>query len=504
MAFRIRHALSDAGRGFFDLFYWNARKTSYRLHGGRCPCHNQSDDPVPGRIRCEPAMHWHEPGRFRVICPLLVSTPQGWRCSVAPVGVRPFWGRAAGLVVGSCVGLYLAGVIAVFAALRIVTDAPVGLYHVAWPGGWRHIPRVQSAHLFQEAIAAFREGRMEEAHLALETARTRDPGNYDAGLLLAQIAMYQRSFLFADGLFTELQAGHPEHRLRTAVTYHDTLLGMDRLETLAVYSLDMAQQDTARAAVWMRSALLAARSLPVASAAKLAELPAARVERVAPHARRLLQAELDLKAGRRDAALRKLREPPPGPFNPFYIAHQIERLAELAGDGQAQAMLDQLGPVLGEFEHLRLQVIVADHAGDSWGRRAAFAALLRLPLTPVQAERLAALLVTHPDAGLFREFAGRVRGDPVLSSAPGAAALWVTALACGLPQEAEAWRAAMAGAGEAGPPAIQAIDFKQRDVLRPDTALHIINTIALPREVILALLWRAEPASAPAPSVRAR
>jgi hypothetical protein len=503
MAFNLRHALSDAGRGLFDLFYWNARKTSYRLHGGRCPCQHQSDDPVPGRVRCEPAMHWHEPGRFRVICPLLVSTPQGWRCSVAPVGVRPFWGRAAGLVVGIGLGVYLAGVIAVFVALRVVNDAPVGLHHVAWPGWWRQIPRVQSAHLFREAIAAFREGRLDEAHLALETARTRDPGNYDAGLLLAQIAMYQRSYLFADGLFTELQAGHPEHRLRTAVTYHDTLLGMDRLETLAVYSLDMAQQDTERAAVWMRSALLAARALPAASAAKLEELPAARLERVAPHARRLLQAELDLMAGRRDAGLRKLREPPPGPFNPYYIAYQIERLAETGGAGHAQAMLDQLGPVLGEFEHLRLQVIVAGRAGDAWGRRSAFATLLRRPLTSAQAERLAALLITHPEAGLFREFAARVRGDPGLATALGAASLWVTALACGLPEAAQEWRAA-AGAGDAGPPSIQAIDFQQRDVLRPDTAQHLINTVDLPREVILALLWRSEPASPPAPPVGAR
>jgi hypothetical protein len=503
MAFKVRQVLADAGRGFVDLFYWNARKTSYRLHGGRCPCQNQSDDPVPGRVRCDAASHWHEPGRFRVICPLLVATPQGWRCSVAPAGVRPFWGRVFALLAGTLLGLYLAGVIAVFATLRIVNAAPVGLHQVAWPGLWREILRVQAAHLFQTAIAAFREGRMDEAHLALETAHVRDPRNYEAGLLLAQIAMYQRSFLFADGLFTELQAGHPEHRLHTAITYHDTLLGMDRLEALVVYCLDMAQQDTARAAVWMRSALLAARSLPVASAAKLEELPAARVQRIAPHARLLLQAELHARAGRRDEALRKLRAPVPSPYNPFYLSHHIERLAQLDAGADAQAMLDRFGPVLGEFEHLRLQVVVAGLGGDAWGRRAAFAALLRLTLTPAQAERLAALLVSYPDAGLFRDFVGRIRGDTTLASALGPQTLWVTALACGLTDEAETWRQAI-GNGEARPSAIRAIDFKQRDVLRPDTALHLINTAALPREVILALLWRVEPANPTSSPVRAR
>jgi hypothetical protein len=503
MARRIREVLADTGRGIFDLFYWNARKSVYRLRGGRCPCQNQSDDPVPGRVRCDASAPWHEPGRFRAICPLLVATAEGWRCSVAPTGVRPFWGRAFGLLGVSLLGFYFAGVIAVFAALRILNDASVGLHHVAWPGLWREIPRVQSAHLFQRAIAEFQAGHMEAAHLSLETARRRDPGNYDAGLLLAQIAMYQRSYLFADGLFTELQTGHPEHRLRTAITYHDTLLGVDRLEALAVYSLDMAQQDTARAALWMRSALLAARALSRESAAKLEHLPAVRMERIAPHARLLLRAELDLKAGRREEALRQLRAPVTVAYNPFYLSHQIERLAELGAAGDAQALLDRVGPVLGRFEHLRLQVIVAGGAGDAWGRRAAFAALLRLPLTLAQAERLAALLIAHPSAELFREFAGRVRADATLARELGDATPWVTALACGLPEEAESWRAAM-GARDAGPQAIRAIDFKQRDVLRPDTALHLINTVSLPREVILALMWRTEPADPGASSVRPR
>lgn len=498
MASRIRHAVSDAARGLFDLFYWNGRKTWYRLHGGRCPCQNQSDDPIPGRVRCNAASHWHEPGRFRTICPLLVSTPAGWRCSVAPAGVRPFWRRAALGLAGLSLAVYLAGGIAVFAALRLLNDAPVGLHQVLWPGWWREIPRVQSEHLFREAMEAFRAGRMDEAQLALESARVRDPRNYDAGLLLAQIAMYQRSYLFADGLFTELQVGHPEHRLRTAVTYHDSLLGMDRVEALAVYSLDMAQQDTARAAVWMRSALLAARALPPAGAEKLAELPAARIARIAPHARRLLQAELDAKVGRGDEALRRLRAPVDEPYNPFYVAYQIERLAELGAAADAQALLDRIGPVLGEFEHLRTQVIVAGAARDAWGRRAAFTALLRRGLTPAQGERLAALLVQHPEAGLGRDFAGRVRGDAALATALGAPTLWVTALACGLPDEAERWRSARPDL-----PPLQAIDFGRRDVLQPGTALHLINTLALPREVILALLWRAGPAPAPPPA-RAR
>lgn len=492
MAGKLFASLGDAGRGLIGLLYWNARKEVHR-RTGRASCQNQSDDPVPGRVRCDAVLHWNNPGRFRVICPLLVATPDGWRCSASPDRIRPFWARAGGLLAALILAAYLGGTLIVFAALRLVGDAPVGWGQVVWPGGWREIPRVQSEHLFRQAIAAFREGRLEPAHLALEAAQRRDPTNYEAALLLAQITMFQGSFLFADQLFAGLQAAHPAHRLRTAVTYHDTLLGLDRMPTLARTCVELAQADPERAAVWMRSALLAVHALSPEEAADLAGYLVTKSPRLAPHAQLLLQAELDLQAGNRIAALSRLRVPFPGPYNPYYIAHQIERLAGLGAPRDAQQMLDQLGPVLGEFDHLRLQVIVSGAAGDDWGRRSAFAALLRLPPGPAQAERLAGLLITHPDAAFCREFGQRVRADPALAARFDPATLWVTAVACEEPTEASAWRARAREAGMGELPEFTAIDFSRRNVLRPDTALYLINTLSLPREVILALLWRTAP-----------
>lgn len=497
---RFAHWLSDSVRFVWALFYWNLRKTLYVRRGrtGRCPCQNESDDSIAGRVRCDAILFWHEPQRFTRVCPLLVRTPDGWKCSVHASQVRPFWGRAMRFGVLSLLTVYLAGTLAVFAGLRITTGVPVGWWHVAWPGAWEEIPRLQSRHMFAQAMESFRRGELKDAHLALTAARLKDQQSYETTLLLAQIEMFQLSFAFADALFAELGQTHPDQILRTAVVYHDTLLGMDRQRELAGHCLVMARSDQSHAAVWIRSALLAIRSMRPTDASELAALLPDHEAGIAEHARRLLHAELDLQAGARDAALARLREPFPGPYNPFYIEYQVERLAELGAGEEAQGLLDRQGPLLGEFDHLRVQTAVAKRAGDAWGARAAFAAILKLKLTAPQLDRLAALLIAQPDRELFRALHERVRRDPALHAQANVAALWITGLVCEARPEAQAWREqSRQPDGKGGLPDIESVDFTRRDVLQGNTAGHLINVVSFPRDVILALLWRTAPKSDP-------
>lgn len=495
MVRRVLNWLSDTARFVGAMFYWNARKSLYVARGrrGRCPCQNESDDSVPGRVRCDAMVHWHQPVRFQKICPLLVATPDGWRCSVHAAQVRPYWGRVGVWCAATLLALYGAGVLAVFSALRTVGKAPVSLTQVAWPGKWKEIRRVQSDQLFRQAIAAFSSGRMNEAYLTLTTARQRDPANYDATLLLAQITMFQGSALFADAQFEALFREHPAQRSRTVVVYHDTLLLLDRMDKLAEFAVTMARADSARAAVWVRSALLAVRALPAGEAAAFREKSAGAIAALAPHAQRLLAAEFTARTGDAAGAARQLQAPFSGPLNPFYMTYQVQRLAELGDATGAQVLLDFYGRLLGDFDQPLVQYALSATARDTGAATVAFRRLLALPLDSQRVERLAAALITHPDAALFRELSARVQRERTLETASDGAGLWVAGIVSGAVAEAGYWQ--RHGRQPLAPsyPPIKAVDFTSRDIAVANSAGRLVNVLSLPREVILALFGRVVP-----------
>lgn len=496
--------LADAGRFGGALFYWNARKTAYVARGrrGHCPCQNESDDSVPGHVRCEAVLHWHDPARFRPICPLLVSTPDGWRCSVHAAQVRPFWGRVAGWGLGVGLALYLAGVIAIFAFLRGVGGAPVSFAQVAWPGWWHEIRAVQAQHLFQRAIDAFGRGRLNEAHLALLSAQQRDPHNYAAALLLAQIAMFQGSVISSDQQFDRLLREHPAQAARTAVVYHDTLLSLDRMVRLASFSLALAKADPARAAVWVRAALVAVRALGATEAAELRGKVEPVLASLAPHAQLLVRAEFDVRCGDTAGARRRLRAPFNGALNPFYARYQVLRVAELGDPGAAQVLLDFYGPPFGEFEQQLTQFELAMIARDDGAAEVAFRRLLAQPLQERRVERIAAALIAHPDARRYRELSARVQREGLLEAVCDGAGLWVTGVVCGADKDAAYWQTHGKQPPFSGYPAIRAIDFRARSLTVENSVGRLVNVLPLPREVILALQARVEPPSAAARSAR--
>lgn len=492
---RAGHWLFDSLRFAGAMFYWNTLKSLFllRKRTGHCPCQNISDDSIPGHVRCDAILHWHAPARFQRICPLLVNTPDGWRCSVHAREVKPFWGRVVRWCALSLLIFYLAGIVVAFVGLRVVGHAPVSWPQVAWPGKWHEIRGVQSAHLFNRAIASFQQGRLNEAYLALTSSRQRDPSNYDATLLLAQITMFQRSYSFSDDMFANLWRDHPEQRQRTAVVHHDTLLSLDRMRTLAESSVFMAKVDSPHAVVWVRSALLAIRSMRVEEAEAFAAGQVVSLQALAPHAQLLLRTELALRRGNsRAEAVTALRGQFAGPINPFYSEYQITRLAELGALTAAQGLLDQLGPHIGAFEQGLTQVAISTVAGDPWSARAAFQALLKQPLNQAKLERLVCLLIAHPEAGLYRELNARIRADRTLENAANGAALWIAGVTCSAPVEAAYWQTRGQPPG-ARYPDLKSVNFDSRNLAEPNTVAHLVNVVSFPREVVIALLWRVTP-----------
>lgn len=492
--------LADSMRFVGAMFYWNARKSTYVARGrtGRCPCQNESDDSIPGRVRCDAMVHWNRPVRFRKICPLLTSTSDGWRCSVHASDVRPFWGRFVVWIVGSLSAAYLAGGTLLLGALHVTSGAPVRLVQVLWPPSWHEVRTAQARKLFDRAIDAFARGQLREAHLSLSSAQAHDPDNYDASLMLAQIAMFERSFLSADGQFERLMCTHPANGLRTAITYHDSLLSLDRMDRLAAVCVAMAQADQARAAVWVRSALLAIRSMRSADFLAFRTTHAAAIAALAPHAQLLLRAEFEVRDGRPDVARKTLRAPFSGPLNPFYAEYQVRRAAELGAVADAQVLLDFYGPVFGEFEHQLTQFTLSATARDTTAAHVAFRAVLRAPLQGKRVERLAAALVAHPDGELYRALCARLRQESALEAASPGAGLWVAGLVCGEPNEAVYWQSHGARDAAVGFPPIGRVDFETREIGAPDSVNHLVNTLGLPRDVILELLWRVVPQDAAA------
>ena len=179
--------IGDFFRFWWALFYWNSRKSWFRLGGAHrddCPCQNFSDSGIAYQSRCDAVIPWHQPARFRRVCPLLTETPEGWRCSVEAERVRPFWGRALLYAVGALLALYLAGTAVAYATLR-AAKYDLSYLVVAWPPRWKELRGAQEKLYVTRAQTALARGNYQEAILSLEMVCQLNPRNYSAGLALA-------------------------------------------------------------------------------------------------------------------------------------------------------------------------------------------------------------------------------------------------------------------------------------------------------------------------------
>lgn len=139
---RVISWLGDFVRFWWALPYWNLRKTLFRLRGRDpvdCPCQHPSDSGLAYQTRCEAAATWNRAARVRCVCPLLVGTPEGLRCSIAAANVRPFWGRACAFAAGAFVALYLGGVLLAFLGLKGIGEGHRAFVRVSGNQPWTRL-----------------------------------------------------------------------------------------------------------------------------------------------------------------------------------------------------------------------------------------------------------------------------------------------------------------------------------------------------------------------------
>ncbi len=434
-------------------------------------------------------MHWHETGRFRQVCPLLHSAPNGWRCSVAAVDVRPFWGRAFGVYTGLLLllALFTGGVS--YGVLRLTVGPGVSLPMVFWPGRWPEIRTAQARAFQDRAAAAISRRAYKEAVLALASSLERDPDNYEAALLLAQISEFQENHEYADRMFLRLLQDFPDRHQRTAVVYHDTLLALGRTEQLAAFSLRLALTDTERVAVWVRSLLLALRSRDATPA--FFERNRADIDRLPEHAARLVRAVGSITAGDEAAAVKSLREFFPGPWNPVYIQQQISLLMQLGRADAAEVLLLYYSGALSGLDQTLLAYAIDQRLGRLTVARDDFRLALRRPGAELRSVRLAAALIDYPDRNAFAELNHLMTGNPARRATADPVAMWLAALSCDATLEADLWATEAHARLHLTLPPIRRVNYASRSFEDPGSPGHLINTLPLDRELIYLLVEKA-------------
>jgi hypothetical protein len=402
---------SDFFRLIWALVYWNSRKTYFRLRRGRvpCPCQSISDSGRAYESMCEACSLWERPARFRAVCPLLVSTPQGLRCSVNAQDVRPFWGRAAGLAGGGLATAYLLATIGLFVGLRVI-GYPVSYFAVAWPPAWSRINEARGEYFLRKGVTALAENNIKEALLSLSYAYTIAPNNYDVGFALASLRQLANPS-FSDQLYARLLAQHPAHNDQTADAWHRALLARGDYEQLI--RLDLAQligPGRDHIGYWMQSLLFAARQ--TGDASPLRQLLVDHPE-LAPQWKKVLETAMLVRTGHANQAVPLLRQAWPEASHPFVPFYQADTLIELGAPQAALALVDAYGARVRDDERYRLRLDA--YAALGWQSVRANDVDLLLAGTPSPAviELIGAHLVRYPNQALLDRVFVRLQESPL-------------------------------------------------------------------------------------------
>lgn len=390
---------ADSFRFAWALLYWNTRKSWFRIRRGRvaCPCQSASDSGRAYETGCDACVHWHRPARFSRVCPLLVRTPQGLRCSANTEDVCPFWNIAVRYYGGAVLALYIVGVLSVFGFLRTV-GYPVSVVHVGWPPLWYRVGQARGWFYLSHAQKAFSAGNTREGLMYLENSYEFDPQNYDAGLALAK--QYQLSQpVRSDEIFAKLLREHADRRDFTAQQWFRALLARGDFDQLAPLAASEVLHDPPHASAWMRALLFATRQngddKPLRHLLEN-HTPSA----VAWHT--LVETELQLRAQRTAEVRAAVERPWPADAPPFTLIYRVETLAAL---GNPTGALDLLEQQRGRIDTeawltVRLHCLALSGASQSV-RNEVTTYLLSRPLTPPAIKVICAQLIRHPDRGLF-------------------------------------------------------------------------------------------------------
>jgi hypothetical protein len=404
---------TDFLRLVWGLFYWNTRKSWFRLRRGRsrCPCQNPSDSGRAFETGCEACVQWANPARFRRVCPLLVDTKDGLRCSAHTADVRPFWGRAFKLYGAGLLAVYLAGCFTIFAILRWV-GYPISIVHLTLPPLWHRVPEVRSSFFLNKSNLAFDQGRTPEGLLYLANAYEFDPNNYLAGISLAKRLQVGRP-AHSDEVFQKLFDDHPDKRHATAQDWYRALLARGSFPRITTLARDELLADAKFAPVWIRALLFASRQVPddkVVPALIANPAPAAQIWR------QLLETEVLLRAGRFKEARALLDRPWPKRAPAFTLFFRVNALIEVRDSLAAIDLLKKHPGVLDQEAAVTLYLDALAAAGYRTQLRAEVSRLLspRLTLANLAVVKvLCAHLTRYPDTALFERLAVAFERDPI-------------------------------------------------------------------------------------------
>ncbi len=489
----------DFFRFWWALFYWNTRKGWFRLHGAHrddCPCQNVSDSGLAFQTRCEAITQWDRPARFRRICPLLVETPDGPRCSVEAERVRPFWGRAAAYTGAALLALYLAGTAAVCLTLR-AANYDISYLVVAWPPRWTELRGAEERLYAARAQAALASGNYQDAILSLEMVCQLNPRNYSAGLALAGLSQAAAQPTVADHIYERLMRDVPEQRIATAQIWFRTLLAGANYAKIFPLAAAMLSEDPEQRGAWLNALLFAARQTHD-------DAPLRTVLLNNPHlpdwCTEIINLEIELLDNRLDAALpglTRVDRAPPSPYLPYF---QAERLLRHAHADQADALITAYGKRLPADEAAFLRLRIYRTKGWSALIDTEFDNLLQYPVTPRLAAKFCAFLLAHPDPGLLARYLDRfTAAGPAISTAtiPLYDAGVLAAALAGDPARADRLRGEITRFTSSDARVLNGLIELLKDG-KPDARLpRILPLVPLPTEVVYAILER--PAAGPPP-----
>jgi hypothetical protein len=386
--------LGDFMRFWWGLLYWNLCKSIFRLRKNktRSPCQHPSDSGRALETACDAAQDWHKPARFMRVCPLLVETPAGLRCSADAKYVRPFWGRAGIYFMRGAIGVCVVGALLLFVVLRL-TGYPLSPLAVIWPPRWHEIRLARSDYFAAKARHALDAHQVSEAILSLDLACRDNPLNYEAGLQLAQLTSIGRPE-YADSIFAGLVRNFPDRRASTSEAWLRSLLVHGNLARAAELAASRMLDDAPRRPAWLHALFNSTRHS--GDDRPLRALVSQQATSLEPIDIALINSELLIRQGRGLDLLPGLTtELPPsaGAYAPFF---QVDSLNELGRHTEALALLDRyrVARRMAEADEyqLRLNILAALGRGDLLRAR-----LAQAPVNAREFELISVHLVRHPD-----------------------------------------------------------------------------------------------------------
>jgi len=421
--------LGDFLRLWWGLLYWNTRKSLFRRDPGRrrCPCQNPSDSGRARETGCEAAQYWHRPARFRRVCPLLVDTPEGLRCSVDARDVRPFWRRALATYFSAAAGFYLAVALGAFVALRVI-GYPLSPLTLLWPPAWPQVRVARSAYFVAKAQRALNAHQVNEAILSLETAYNSNPRNYDVGLELAQLLSLGQPDL-AERIFAVLMRDHPERRAVTAEAWYRLLVVNGRFDHAATLAAALLLDDPAQRPAWLHALFFVTRHAH--DDQPLRDLIAKHATALEPIYVALVNSELLIRQGVGLRLLPGLTAELPADAGPYAPYFQVSRLTGLGRPAEALTMLNRYAAA-GRLSApdaflLRLDVLAALGRQDLLRQR-----LDQQPVNAAELELICIHLVRRPDPAALTALAGCIARSHLPADSSTYAAYSAYLVACGV------------------------------------------------------------------------